>query len=167
MQSNWVTLYDVSRNGIGIIPWFFAVMWLVGLCAGGIAFKAFGTAFRKTQIRFFLPLWLAAWALIGGVGVGNVFYQYAANYHALKADACSTTEGSIVNFHRQNPLLRGDSERFVVNGHPFEYSSANLGGGGLRDSASFRPALENGLYVRIWYRDSIICRLDARKDTNR
>lgn len=163
MGSNWVTLYDVSHDGIGVIPWLFAAMWVVGLCAVGIALRKN----RATATRLFLLLWLVAWAVIGGIGIGNVFYQYAANCHALKTGSCNITEGPIGNFHRQNPFVKGDSERFVVSGHQFEYSSANLGGGGLRSSVSFSLPLVNGLYVRLWYRDSIICRLDARKETSR
>jgi hypothetical protein len=167
VEGTWATLYDVSREGIGLIPWFFAAMWLAGLCAGVVALKLagiFAVAGPKKAhpTRTFLVLWLLGWTLMGGFGIGNVFYQYAANNHALRAGSCAVVEGPIENFHHQDPWKKGDSERFSVNGHSFSYSSANLGGGGLRSSNSFALPLVNGLYARIWYRDGIICRIDAR-----
>jgi hypothetical protein len=156
VESTWLTQYDVSRDGIGLIPWFFAAMWLAGICAGGVGFK-------KTQAgRGFLSVWLFAWVVMGGVGIGNIFYQYVANYHALRAGSCTIVEGPVINFHRQNPWKKGDSESFSVRGHQFSYSAAMLGGGGLRNSDTFSLPLENGLYVRIWYRRHTICRFDAR-----
>jgi hypothetical protein len=151
----WITLYDVSRDGIGIIPWFLAAIWVAGIVGGGMLLK------KSPIARLFLSLWLVFWLVAGGVGYGNVFYQYAANRRALKAGSCQITEGPIENFHRQNPWKKGDSEKFVVGRHEFSYSSANLGGSGLRSSANFKLPLSNGLYVKIWYRGGIICRLDA------
>jgi hypothetical protein len=155
MHGSWITLYDVSRDGIGIIPYFLALIWVAGIVGAAIALK-------KGPARLFVWLWLAFWLVAGGVGYGNVFYQYAANRRALRAGTCQTTEGFIENFHRQNPMKKGDSEHFVVAGRQFEYSSGNLGGSGMRSSAGFRAPLREGLYVRIWHRHGIICRLDAQ-----
>ncbi len=151
----WITLYDVSRDGIGIIPWFLAALWVAGIIGGGISIK-------KNPIgRIFVSLWLAFWLVAGGFGYGAVFYQYAVNLRALRTGSYETVEGPIENLHRQNPMKKGDSEHFVVDGHEFQYSSANLGGSGLRSSKSLRVPLKDGLYVKIWHRHGIICRLDA------
>lgn len=152
----WITLYDVSRDGIGVIPWFLAVFWVAGIIGGGIFVMISPIG------RFFLSLWMAFWLVAGGFGLGySVFYSYAASVHALKAGSCQIAEGPIANFHPQNIMQKGDSEHFVVSGHEFRYDNDNLGGGGLRSSKSFRVPLRDGLYVKIWYRGGIICRLDA------
>ena len=76
----WITLYDVSRDGIGIIPWFLAAFWVGGIIGGVITLKRVPTG------RLFLSLWLTFWLVAGGFGIaGGVFYNYAANLHALKA----------------------------------------------------------------------------------
>jgi len=155
MGNGWITLYSVSRDGIGIIPYFLVLIWLAGIVGAAIAIK------KSSPRRLFLYFWLAFWLAAGGLGYGNVFYQFAANLRALKAGACVIAEGPIEYLHRQNPMKKGDSEHFVVDGHEFEYSSANLGGSGLRSSKSFRVPLRDGLYVKVWYRGGIICRLDA------
>ena len=151
----WITLYSVSRDGIGFIPWFFAVMWLAGIIGGVIAITT--TPF----FRGFMFLWLLLWCGMGGLGIGNVFYQYSANLRALKAGSCEVVEGPIENLHRQNVMLKGDNEHFVVGSRQFQYSDGNLSGSGLRSSKSFKLPLENGLYVKLWHRHGIICRLDA------
>ena len=151
----WITLYDVSRDGIGFIPWFFALFWIAGIVGVGIAIK------RSPNGRFFLTLWMAFWLVAGGVGMWSVFYQYAANVRALKAGTCAIAEGPIENFHPQNIMRKGDDEHFVVDGHQFRYAYDTLGGGGLRSSKSFRVPLREGLYVKVWHRGGIICRLDA------
>lgn len=155
-QNTWITLYDVSRDGIGIAPWALLAMWLAGLFAVGVALRA------VPFFRWFLALWLAAWTLMGGFGLGNVFYQYVANIRALKSGSCEVVEGPIRNFHPQVAVGHGNHESFEVGGHEFSYSATNLGSGGLRDSNSFRFPLINGIYVRIWHRDGIICRMDTR-----
>jgi hypothetical protein len=151
----WITLYDVSRDGIGIIPWFLAALWVAGIIAGGIFLK------RTPIARLFVSLWSVFWLVAGGFGIGNVFYNYAANLRGLKAGSCEIAEGTIANFHAQNIMRKGDSEHFVVGGHEFTYDYDNLGGSGLRSSKSFRVPLKEGLYVRVWSRHGIICRLDA------
>lgn len=79
MQLPWITLYDVGRDGIGLAPWVFVTVWLGAIVAVAIAI-------RKTPVaRLFLCLWLFLWVSLGGFGLGNVFYQYAANYRALKS----------------------------------------------------------------------------------
>lgn len=151
----WITLYDVSRDGIGIIPWFLALMWVAGVI-GGVFF-----VLVSPLGRLFLWLWLSFWLVAGGFGIGYVFHNYAANLYALKAGACQIAEGPVENFHPQNIMRKADSEHFVVGGHEFRYDYDNLGGGGLRSSKSFRMPLRDGLYVKVWYRQGIICRLDA------
>ena len=153
----WITLFDVSRDGIGLAPWAFLAMWLAGICAVGCALLTVRFS------RLFLGIWLAFWSIAGGFGLGNVFYQYAANVHALKTGRCATVEGPIREFHPQPPWAKGEYERFVVNGHKFSYSRTNLGGGGLRSSDGFRPPLLDGIWVKVWYRDGAICRLDMRR----
>ena len=155
MEASWTTLYDVSRDGIGVIPWFLAASWIAGIIAGGIAYQ------KSLVTRRFLVPWLIFWCAAGGLGYGNVFHQYAANLRALKAGSCETVEGPIQNLHRENPMKKGDSEHFVVSGRAFQYSSGNLGGSGLRSSRNFKVPLKDGLYVKIWVRRGIICRLDA------
>jgi energy-coupling factor transporter transmembrane protein EcfT len=152
----WITLYDVSRDGIGIVPWFFALMWIAGIIGGALF------VLTSPIGRLFLALWLTFWLVAGGFGLGySVFYNFAANVHALKAGSCQIVEGPIANFHPQNIMRKGDSEHFVVAGHEFTYEYDNLGGGGLRSSKSFRVPLKEGLYVKVWYRGGIICRLEA------
>src|SRR5579859_3582371 len=153
--THWITLYDVSRDGIGIIPWLFAIFWIAGIIAVPLAVR------KRSNRRGALSIWLALWVLLGGFGLGNVFYQYFANIHALKTGACQMVEGPIAGFHPQDHRRKGDSEQFVVGGQAFLYSSSNLAGGGLRSSAGFSIPLRDGLYVKIWHRKGVICRLEA------
>jgi hypothetical protein len=97
----------------------------------------------------------------------SMFYQYAANVHALKAGTCGIAEGPIKTFHPQNIMRKGDDEHFVVAGHQFRYDYDNLGGGGLHSSKSFRVPLREGLHVKVWYHGGIICRLDASPELSR
>src|SRR5262245_48194715 len=148
MDSTWITLYDVSRDGIGFIPWFGAGMWLAGICGGAVAF----TRSREGKmVRVFLFCWLAFWIIMGGFGFGNVLYRYAANYHALKTGSCRIVEGPMMNFRRQDPYQK-TYEEFVVSGQKFAYSESNLGGGGLRNSDRFILPLADRRYVRTWSR---------------
>ena len=157
----WITLYDVSRDGIGFIPWFLALMWIAGIIGGGLFLLISPIG------RFFLTLWFVFWVVAGGFGLGyGVFYNYAANVHALKAGSCQIAEGPIESFHPQNIMRKGDDEHFVVAGHEFTYEYDNLGGGGLRSSKTFRVPLRDGLYVKVWYRGGIICRLDAAQSVS-
>lgn len=151
----WITLYDVSRDGIGFIPWFFALFWVAGIIGG--------TFFLLVSPigRFFLSMWMLFWLVAGGVGMWSMFYQYAANLHALKAGTCQIAEGPIESFHPQNIMRKGDDEHFVVGGHQFRYEYDNLGSSGLHNSKRFRVPLREGLYVKVWHRGGIICRLDA------
>jgi energy-coupling factor transporter transmembrane protein EcfT len=152
----WITLYNVSRDGIGIIPWFLALMWVAGIIGGAFFLLVSPIG------RLFVSLWFVFWVVAGGFGLGySVFYSYAANVYALKAGSCQIVEGPIANFHPQNIMRKGDSEHFAVGGHEFRYDYDNLGGGGLHTSKSFRTPLRDGLYVKVWYRGGIICRLDA------
>lgn len=151
----WITLFDISRDGIGFIPWFLALMWVAGIIAGAMFLLISPIG------RFFLALWMLLWLGLGGFGIGYVFHNYAANLYALKAGTCTIAEGPIENFHPQNIMRKGDEEHFVVSGHEFRYDYDNLGGGGLRSSKSFRVPLREGLYVKVWYRDGIVCRIDA------
>jgi hypothetical protein len=156
MHPSWITLYDVTRDGNGIVPWILALLWVAAI-AGGV------TAVKKSPAgRLFVSLWLVFWVIAGGVGFGNVFYQYESNFRALRRGTCETTEGFVENFHRQNPMKKGDTEHFALAGREFRYSSANLGGSGLRSSAGFTVPLRDGLYVKVWHRHGIICRLDAQ-----
>jgi hypothetical protein len=102
---------------------------------------------------------------MGGVGVGNMFYRYAANYRALRNGSCEITEGRIAKFR---PISgKGGYEEFEVSGHHFGYAYNNLGGSGLRFSGAFLVPLRNGLYVKIWHREGVICRLDALLEPSR
>jgi hypothetical protein len=152
----WITLYDVSRDGMGILPSLLTLFWVAGIIGAAIALK------KSPSGRPFLYFWMAFWLVAGSFGLGyGVFYNYAVNVHALKADTCAIIEGPIENFHPQNIMRKGDSEHFVVEGHEFRYAYDTLGGGGLRSSKNFRTPLREGLYVKIWYRGGIICRIDA------
>jgi hypothetical protein len=159
MESSWITLYDVSRDGLGLAPWLPAAVWLAGICAGATAVK------KSPSGRTFISLWLVAWTVMGSIGFGNVFYQYAANLHALKSGSCTIAEGPITNFQPQ--VQANKEEEFVAGGQHFGYSMSNLGSGGLRSSAGFSVPLRDGVYVKIWHRNGIICRLDARQVTGR
>jgi hypothetical protein len=152
----WITLYDVSRDGIGSIPWLLAAFWVAGIIGGGlfVLISPIG--------RLFLSLCLTFWLVAGGFGLGyGVFNNYAANVHALKAGSREIAEGPIESFHLQNIMRKGDSEHFVVGGYEFRDDDDNLGGGGLRSSKSFHVPLKEGLYVKVWHRHVTICRLDA------
>lgn len=156
MHGSWITLYDVARDGIGIVPWILALLWMAGVIGGGIF------VLISPIGRLFLLLWFIFWLAAGGFGLGySVFYNYAANIYALKTDSCQIAEGPIESFHPQNIMRKGDHEHFVVSGREFRYDYDNLGGGGMRSSKSFRLPLKEGLYVRVWHRHGIICRLDA------
>lgn len=152
--THWITLYDVSRDGIGILPWLFALFWIAMIVVISLALR------NRDNRRIALSIWLAAWLLMGGFGLGNVFYQYFANIHALKTGACQIVEGPIAGFHPEDHRRKSE-EQLMVGGRMFRYSSSNLGGGGLRSSSAFTPPLRDGLYVKIWYRNDVICRLEA------
>ncbi|HYM21813.1 MAG TPA: hypothetical protein VEU08_01335 [Vicinamibacterales bacterium] len=145
MNAGWTTVYDVSRDGIGIIPWIIALVWLAGLGFGLVL--ALGTLVLRFG-RALAILWLTGWTVMGGVGVGNMFYQYAANVRALHGGTCELAEGHISRFHRQN-IGEKSSEHFVVGGREFRYSRDNLANSALRDSdgreaARLRPCRRPG-----------------------
>jgi hypothetical protein len=155
MHGSWITLYDVTRDGLGVIRWVFALLWIGGIIGAIVAIK------KESAARLFLSFWLLFWLVAGGIGFGNVFFQYSANVRALRGGTCEQVEGFIASFHPQNIMQKGDSEHFAVSGHEFEYDYDNLGGGGLRSSKNFPLPLRDGLYVKVWYRRGVICRLDA------
>ena len=117
---------------------------------------------ERPLVRGFLALWLLLWTTFGAFGLGNVFYQYFSNIRALRDGACVISEGPISRFHPDSLRGHGDHESFIVGGREFRYSYFNLGGGGLHYTGDLKLQLYDGLYVKIWSRNGIICRFDAR-----
>ena len=118
---------------------------------------------NKKTSWVFISVWLAFWILFGTFVFGSIFSQYYSNKRALKLGKYQITEGVISQFHHQDHRIKGDSERFVVSGKNFSYSNENLGGAAMRSSKGFDPPLQNGLYVRIYHRQAIIIRIEAKQ----
>ncbi len=148
--------YDVSRDwGQILVPLLLTGGWLLGLI---VVLRIMRNPSDKKDSRLAI-LWLAIWALIGGFGFGNVWYQHFHLIRELKSGHFLQTEGPITFFR---PESGKTSERFTVGNETFEYYSANLGGGGMRYTSG---SLHVGAYVRVTYnRDRMILRLEVRRD---
>jgi hypothetical protein len=92
--------------------------------------------------------------------------RYVGNQTALESGNVKIAEGVVTGFHRQDYSKKGDFEQFTINGELFRYSNAVLGSGGMRSSSEFDPPLQEGLYVKVYYRDGAILKVEARRLPN-
>ena len=157
MSGSWVTLYDVTRDGIGSLPWLNIIIGLVVICGAGTGLKA------VTKYRVLVRIVLVLAACAACLDIGNCLYQLVANRRALQASRCEVTEGRIARFYCEDRST-GSYEGFEVAGKAFFYSSRDARGGGMTNSAGFNPRLQKDLQVRIWHRNGAICRLDAYRE---
>ncbi|HEY2587548.1 MAG TPA: hypothetical protein VGI81_17515 [Tepidisphaeraceae bacterium] len=152
-------VYDVSSDWSQIlVPIVLTSGWLVGLV--GVP-QVLWSWSEQGRHRLFALVWLAGWAVVGGVGFGNVWYQHVHCIRELKSGDYLVAEAPITYFR---PEIGKASEKFTVGGETFEYYSANLGAGGMRYTGGVSGPLHVGAYVRVAYgRDRRILRLEIRQ----
>ena len=163
-SNSWIVLYDVSRDGIRAFPTLpFLLLWIAGDLAAASSLR---TRAARRQAPVLLWIWLLAWNVGWGFAITTQLSWYVRNETALKTGNVKIAEGAVTGFHRQDYSKKGDLEQFTINGELFRYSNAVLGSGGMRSSKGFDPPLQEGLYVKVYYRDGVILKVEARRLPN-
>lgn len=157
---DYIVVYDILRDGIGIAPIFICLGMLVGLCVGlGILVSQ-----RKQRKPVgCLIVWLIGWATGAVLGGGNVLYQHFRCAAWARGGNFEVVEGPVTDFQPLAKHQKG-SERFTVQGKTFSYSSANLSQGGFRYEFGPDGLLHEGSQVRISHREGRIVKLEIQKD---
>ena len=141
-------IYDILRDGIGAIPIALATSWLFGaLIALWVIVRPPSSSRRPSRLG--LAVWLLLWLTFGGIGFGNVFYQHFRCRAAAASGNVQIVEGTVTNYHPEEPGKKGDQETLTVSGQTWTYYSANLGAGGYRGKPSAKALIEIGALVRI------------------
>jgi hypothetical protein len=157
----YVVIYDVRDQGLGLVRTFVSLAWLAGLLAGG------GVLVGRIRRRdgcasAFLVLWLALWTGIGGLGIGNVVWQQVKCLNWAKSGAFEIVEGEVRDFQTPPPGKR-TPESFTVSGVRFSYSDADLSQGGYNRESGDDGPIREGLHVRISHHDGRILKIEVRK----
>jgi hypothetical protein len=157
---DYIVVYDILRDGIGVAPIFVCVGMLLGLCVGiGVLVSQ-----RKQRKPVgCLIVWLILWSLGVVVGGGNVLYQHFRCAAWARSGNFDVTEGQVTEFR---PLAKREkgNESFTVQGLTFSYSSSNLSQGGFRYELGPDGLLQEGSQVRISHREGRILKLEIQKD---
>jgi hypothetical protein len=113
------------------------------------AISKFGINRRKYGM-FFGILFSSFATLISAVVIPSHLSEYSKTKRIFKDKQYQTVQGKVENYH---PMPEGghDTERFSVNGVPFEYSDYDLTDYGYNNAASKGGVIRQGLYVRIGY----------------
>lgn len=160
--SSYQVIYDIMNPEIlraTILNWlawfiFFLLVWMIALYVGR-------NQFYKSYILIFGGLLMVAWFVMGVMGFGReITDQYACEKWAQGSDY-STVTGNVKDF---TPLLFNGiwREKFSVNGVFFEYMDYQPQCG-YKTTYSHGGVIEEGLPVRISYKDGRILVLEVRK----
>jgi hypothetical protein len=155
---SYVVVYDILESRSG------AEVGVVGLLLGTLIGIFFLLRDIKRQRRFgiiFSIIWLTGWIFLGSVGFGNIYYQHSQCMQWARSGDYQMVEGPIVNFKE---YTRGEGERFSVGNVHFEYSSYDLSVCGFKHFGNKGNPIQDGLQVRIAYRDGKILKLEIAKD---
>lgn len=148
-------IFDVREAGLGFL-WY---------PASGLLFVAIGIAAvvflrRQRPVASWAILAFAIfWTATAGIGL---LREYFSLRHCLDTGTCEKVEGVVRNFvpaPQSSPENKGP-ERFDVAGRRFEYHESDTTPGFHQLQRNGSP-LGDGAYVRIWYREGTIARLEV------
>ncbi|MBK7408665.1 MAG: hypothetical protein IPJ40_11725 [Saprospirales bacterium] len=102
-------------------------------------------------------LFAAFWVIGVGIDIGNRYFELAT---CLRNCDYEVVEGLVENY---NPNAPGGhyAESFTVNGVPFKYGNATLIG--FHKTKRYGGPIDEGKYVRIFYRNRLILKLWIRE----
>jgi hypothetical protein len=151
-------IYDFSgqspRIGAIILPLLFVAIGLVIFFlnrrkVNKSATSSFGIG-KSTFGMFFGILFFTLAVLISALVIPSQIGEYLKTKSIYTAKKYKTVEGLVQNYHPM-PSSGHDTERFVVDGVPFEFSDFDLTDYGYKNAASKGGVIKEGLYVRIGY----------------
>jgi hypothetical protein len=97
------------------------------------------------------------WTLIGFTSIG---VRYLNDLNAMKSGKVGYVEGQVESFVPM-PYTGHAMESFTVKGIPFSYSDYVVTPG-FNNTTSHGGPIRNGLYVRIWYLQNEILKLEIK-----
>lgn len=97
------------------------------------------------------------------VAFATTYGDYWTGYHALASGKASYVEGTVDNFVPM-PYQGHADESFTVKGVPFSYSDFGITRG-FNNTSSHGGPIRSGQYVRIWYLENDILKLQIKKDS--
>jgi hypothetical protein len=148
----------VFEIGLRSFPW--------GELLGPLVLSAVGVAFllylKKDELGRLVGGLIAIYGLIFFLlSAANFVPEFYEARQAYVRGDTSVVEGQVENFHPL-PVLGGQVESFSVGGKTFSYP---VGGTSpcFQDTPSHRGPIRAGLYVRVYYNDACIQRVDVRR----
>lgn len=154
----YVVVYDILRDGIGLVPVGVCLAMLAGL---GLGIFVFVKLRRESKPVGGLVVWLLLWAAGTLFGGGNVLFQHFRTAAWARSGNFEVVKGPVTDFQ---PHTRSHKrESFIVQGLTFEYSDANLSRGGFRYSFGPDGLMHVGAHVRVAHREGRILKLEIQK----
>jgi hypothetical protein len=159
-------VYDITKT---LPPNQVLLPWLGGLVIGIVIMISTIISNRSRSYKIFglifSGFWLTLWLCFGGLGFGNVFYQYYKCVDWAKSGDYSIITGNVAEF---DPMPYGGHkmESFSVNEVHFEYSDYDLSQCGFNNTASHGGPIKEGLPVRISYKDGRILILEIKNQNS-
>jgi hypothetical protein len=152
MEQTYITVYDILKTWPPIQVLVFVI---IGFLIDVFLYRNAKTFERRNMMK----LWLVGWILLGGLGAGNVLYQYGKCAIWARNNDYQVIEGRVENF---SPMPYGghQNELFSVNNVTFEYSDFDLSKCGFNQTASHGGPIREKLQVRISYRDGHILKIE-------
>jgi hypothetical protein len=154
-QQNYQTVFQI---GFASFPW-------LGLLPPGLIIVAGCALIRFNggkQIRLAVGWLVIAFSLLFSLAVIGVRVPgFISAWRSYRVGNGSVIEGTVEDFHPM-PVLGPANESFSVNGIAFSYNV-------LDDTPCFHNSpphlgpIHSGLYVRIYYNDRCIQRVDVRR----
>jgi hypothetical protein len=164
--SPYQVVYDITKTAP---PLRELMSWLGGLLIGILIIVGIFALSRNKLARNIVlvvgSLWLIGWLGLGGLGIGNITYQYYKCVNWVKSGDYSIITGTVTDF---DPMPYGGhkSENFSVDGVHFEYSDFDLSKCGFNNTTSHGGPIVKGLPVRIGYRNGRILILEINKQNS-
>jgi hypothetical protein len=154
----YIVVYDILRDGIGVAEVVGSLGWLAGFCVA-VWLLVWEYRRRKPVAWAWALVVLPFLGLVGYFGIGNVWDQHFRCIAWARSGEFKVVEGRVTYF---DPLELGKKgpERFTVEGITFEYMDSYLGQGGFRYSFGPNGPLQQGVQVRVSYREGRILRLE-------
>jgi hypothetical protein len=157
--NGFVVVYDVLEENLLVSSIGPALFVLCGAAFGSALLIRARRVKSPFQIGFAI-VWLVLWAGLGGVGLGNVFYQRWRCISWARAEDFAVVEGRVHDFVPM-PYAGHADESFGVGDTRFSYSDFNISKGGFNNTASHGGPIREGLYVRVSHRNGRILKLEV------
>jgi hypothetical protein len=148
----------VFQIGLGSFPWTFVLPFGLMTVIGCALIRFNGGKQIRLAVGWLVTIVSLLFILILNVVVVPEFIEA---WHAYRSGNSSIIEGRIEDFHPM-PALGPAEESFSVKGRTFSYNVLDSTPC-FRNSPPHLGPIHSGLFVRIYYKDECIQRVDVRR----